>query len=124
MPYISPSQTDITSHMPRTFCICATCAPRLYHLSLTTTKNTTEQECQRRILQNPNKVFIVYLTELSSYLTGHQQPIIPVTHLPNASMMSLQRYFDEAHHHKIPMIHSLVLHHPQQCCTYPTCPYM
>ena len=35
-------QTDMTSHMPWTFCICATCAPRLYHLSLNTTKNTTE----------------------------------------------------------------------------------
>ena len=38
---------------------------------------------------NSNIVFIVYLTELSLYLIGHQQPRIPVTHLPNASMTGL-----------------------------------
>ena len=34
-------QMDMTSHMPQTFHICETCAPSLYHLSLTTMKNTT-----------------------------------------------------------------------------------
>ena len=44
-------------------------------------KNTAESQ----------QSIIVYLTELSLYLIGHQQPRIPVTHLPNASMISLQR---------------------------------
>ena len=36
-------QMDMMLHMPQTFCICETCAAQLYHLSLTTMKNTTEK---------------------------------------------------------------------------------
>ena len=60
------------------------------HLSRTTKKNTKEQQylCLQRTLQNPDEVFIVYLTKLLLYLIGHSQPKIPVTHLPNVGLMS------------------------------------
>ena len=44
-----------------------------------TMKNTTESQ----------QSFYCLFKELSLYVIGHQQPRIPVTHLPNAGMMSL-----------------------------------
>ena len=77
-------------------------------LILMSMKNSTE--FQQSIYCSFNKIIIIFNRTPTS-----------VTYIPNASMMSLQRYFDEAYLHKVPMTHSFMLHHPHPCCTYPTC---